>query len=120
MPRVNINLDEVPEIVEPGWYPVKVVGGEIRDARDGESQYVHWILEITEDETFQGWQLRLNTSLKPQALPMLKRFLKAAGFEWDPEGFATEDIIGSELEVRVEHQEYRGEPRANVQGYRPL
>lgn len=119
--QINVNLDEVKEVVDPGWYPVRIVGSDIKDTKKGDSQYINWELEIFDSGTeFDGKKQFLNTSLKPNALPMLKRFLEAAGFSWDSEGFNTEDVMGLELEVQVEVDEYNGRPTNNVISYRPL
>lgn len=121
MPFIQVNLDEVPEqrLVDPGWYRVRVEKAEPRQNRDGNGQHIAWELRIVEGE-FEGQPLFFNTGLSDKGLPILKRFLKAAGFQWDPKGFDTADVLGAELEVRVEHREYEGEPRNDVRGFRSI
>lgn len=121
MPRIQVNLDAVQEnrLVDPGWYHVRVEKGEVRQNRDGSGQHINWELRIVEGEA-EGRRLFFNTGLSEKGLPILKRFLMAAGFQWDPDGFDIEDVLGSELWVRVEHREFDGEPRADVRGFRSL
>lgn len=121
MPRIEVALDDVKEYVDEGWYPVVIVGGEVRESNDKKSQYINWELEIRDPGgEFDGQKFWFNTSLKPQALPMLKRFLEAADFQWDPDGFHIEDVTGHELEVLNEPEEYQDKMQNNITNYRPF
>lgn len=121
MPRIPVNLDEVKDVIDPGWYLVRVTGQEIRTSEKSGSDYVNWELEIVEPESeFHGQKLWHITSLKESALSMLKNFLEACDFVWDPDGFTTEDVVGCELEVQVEHDEYEGKLRNRVKNVRPI
>lgn len=119
--RIQVNLNDVPDrvLVEPGWHRVRVEKAEVRDNKDGSGQHIAWELRIVEGE-YQNQRLFFNTGIGQKGLPILKRFLRAAGVEWDEEGFDLEDVLGSELEVRVEHREYEGELRNDVRGFRPV
>jgi len=121
MPRIDVNLDDVKDYVEPGWYVAQVVQQEIKTSKDQQSQYVEWVLEIAEPESeFHGMKVWHRTSLKPTALSMLKNFLEAAQFQWDADGFNTEDVVGAELEIKVDVSEYQGRMRNDVVNVRPL
>jgi len=99
--RIDINLDEVKEGLEDGWYLVTVTGGEQRTSSNG-NEGILWELEIQEPEEFAGWTVGHWTGIEGQSKRFLKRFLKAAQFEWDPTGFHIEDVVGYELEVYIE------------------
>jgi len=124
--RVDTNLNDVKEYIEPGWYPVRITDGDLRTTKDGESQYVAWELEVfdSEDPEANDEKLWLNTSLKASALGMLKRFLETAAVDGEPIGwnedgsFNTEDAMGAILEVQVEVTEWQGRPQNNVRNWR--
>lgn len=107
--KINVNLDDVKDHVEPGWYLTKVVGAEIKETNDGSGEYIRWVHEIIEpDSPFNGWKVRHNTSIKPTALWRLKSFLEACDFAWGSDGFTTEEVLGCEVEVKIEEDEYQG------------
>lgn len=117
--QIKVSLDDVKDHVEPGWYLTKVVGAEIKDANAGDSQYIRWEHEIIEpDSPFNGWKIRHNTSLKPTALWRLKSFLEACDFAWGADGFTTEEVLGSEVEAKVEEDEYQGNIQANIVNFK--
>lgn len=120
MPRLDVNLDEVHDHIEPGWYVARVVGSEIKESqRENGGRYINWELEINEPNSeFDGEKVWTITSLKSSALWKLKQFLEACNFEWDPEGFHTEDVHGSELEIQIENEEYEGQTRNRVESFR--
>ena len=113
--QIQVNLDDVKENVDPGWYLAKVVGEEVKENKDKSGEYINWELEIAEpDSEFNGQKLWHITSLKDNALPMLKRFLEACDFAWGAEGFTTEEVLGCELEVKVEQEMYEGKQKDKV------
>ncbi len=123
MAFIKVNLDDVNDsnLVDPGWHLVRVLGVEEKESQSSEFPYFTWELEISDpDNEFNGQKFWLNTSLSPKALSMLKRFVKACGVEWTPEGIHTEDVLGSELEVLNKHREYDGEPQNNITNYRAI
>jgi len=118
--RINVNLDEVESGFEPlpaGNYPVRISKVEQRHGK--EAPYLAWEFTITEGE-YQGRKLFTNTSLAPQSLWNLKRLLVAAGFEWEDDGFDTEDTLGCELEVAVSQETYENRVRNRVDDFIPL
>ena len=123
MPKINVGLDDVKEFVDPGWYPVVVVGGEVKTSKNN-NEYVSWQLEIDQpDGEFDRVKLIVRNMLEGRGLVLLKKFLEACEFGWDPDGFDTEDVLGSQLEVLVETatREIEGEERVmnEVKAYRP-
>ena len=123
MAKINVNLDDVDDsnLVSVGWHRVRVMEEEEKDSQNSEYSYINWRLEVSDpdDEDFKK-SLFLITSLNPKALPMLKRFIKACEIEWDPDGFHTEDVLGSELMIMNKHREWEGEKQNNVTSYKPL
>lgn len=121
MPKINVNLDEVKDYVEPGWYFVTIVGAEIKDSQSSDSQYINWRLQIDEPESeFHKQSLFHMTSLKQNALPMLKNFLEAAGVEWGEDSFNTEDAIGAQMEVKVDVEQYKGRMQNRIKNFRSV
>jgi len=119
--KIKVNLDDVKENVDPGWYVAKVVGAEVKQNKDKSGEYINWELEINEpDSEFDGQKLWHITSLKDNALPMLKRFLEACDFAWGAKGFTTEEVLGCELEVKVEQENYEGKARDRIVQVRSL
>lgn len=124
MARVNVNLDDVVEYLDPGWYDIQITGAQIKSKQgDPDSQYIEWELTVMEpDSKFDGETVWFRTSISSSGgLKMLKRFLAALEFEdYGSDGFATEDVIGYECQVKVETEEYKGRITNNVVDYRPL
>jgi len=121
MPKIGVNLDDVKDYVEPGWYFVQIVGAEVKDSQSSDSQYINWRLQIDEpDSEFHKQSLFHMTSLKPNALSMLKNFLEAADVPWGEDGFNTEDAIGAKLEVKVDVEEYQGRMQNRIKNIRSI
>jgi len=98
---VDINLDEVKEGLEDGTYLVMVSSGEQKTSNNG-NPGIRWELEIQDPPEFQGWAVSHWTPLTGRGRGFLKQFLEACEFEWGPDGFHIEDVIGYELEIDLE------------------
>lgn len=127
MTEVNLNLNDIPDNVPPGWYPVRVESGEVKKTQDGDGEYIQWGLSIQDpDSEFHGWPLILRTpiALAPgkskRALRMVKDFLVACGYTGDEKKFNITEVVGSELEVQVAHRNWQGRIQEDVNAYRPL
>lgn len=111
MAHIDVNMNEVEDTSVPhpdGPLLVRVVKGEVRDTKAGDSKYINWQLNPVEGNNKRP--IFLMTSLKPEALWNLQRFFKAAQYEWETDGsFNTEDLLGKELFVSVTQEEYNGE-----------
>lgn len=122
--RISVNLDDVQTTLawEPGWYMARIIDVEVRQARDGESEYLNIAFECieTDEDKYPGYKVYTNCSLKPQALFRVKQLLQAAGIDWSSEGFNTEDMLGAELEIQVDNREYNGELQNDVRKFRAL
>ena len=117
--KVNVNLDDVKELqpVPAGNYVCRVIDGEVKEGP--KAKYIKWTLEIIDGE-FAGQQQFNNTSLAPDAQFGLKRFLQACKFEWGKASFNTEDVVGSEVIVKVVMDMYEGETKNKVKGFIPI
>lgn len=119
MARINVKLDEV----ESGFqtYPEDKYLVEILDkTRIATSQAnepkIIWISKIIEGD-FEGKLFSWDTSLTTAALWNVKSLLEAMGFEWDEDGFDTEDCVGSQVVINVVIEPWEGEDRNKVKGY---
>jgi len=124
MPFIDINLDEVQEsnlVPDTGWYNCKIVDAEVKDNKKKDGQYINWSLEVDEPGSeFVGARVWAITSLKPQALFALKNFIKAAEFEYDPDGFDIQELVGLEIQAYIEKVEYEGNWQAKITKYRKV
>lgn len=119
MPRIGVNLQNVKEleVIPVGQYRVKISNAQVKAAKSGDgSQVIEWEVTI-QDAPHTGRKLFVNHSLKETALWNLKRFVEAAGGSYDETGLNTEDMLGEELVAVVEHELYKGKPRARVNDY---
>lgn len=116
MPQVNLNLDDVKDYVEEGWYLLRVVDAEIKEGNAGE--YINWRLEIQEVEEDVPPVYHVTSFSVPS---MVRNFLKACNFQWNDDGsFHTEDVLGCELEAKLTIGEYQGNKRNEIDKMRPL
>lgn len=123
--RIDVNLDEAQvdfEALPAGNYEVEVK--KCTRFKGDAGPCLRWQLHPIGgkglEELEKPGDLFVNTSLAPQALFNLINFLKACGFEWEPKGFDTDDVIGSTLEVAVVQQEYKGRMGNQVEEFLPL
>jgi len=118
--RIEVNLDEVPagfEAVPAGNYQAVVSGGQVREGQEG--KYIAWEFTL-HGKKYEGRKLFTNTSLAPQSLWNLRRFLEACRFEWEPTGFDHEDVFGSELELVVSQSHYLDRVVNRVDSFLPV
>lgn len=96
--------------VPEGDYLVKIVGCELKTAKDSKSKYFSWKFQIVSPTAFKGKTLYGSTSLKPDALWSLRNLIHAAtgknvagksGVTFDPEV-----IFGKIVGAAVEDNEY--------------
>jgi len=134
MARVKIRLDDVkaPEPIPPAAYLCEVVKGEAKVAKDSDTEMVMWQLAIAEDGPFKGRKVShvTCTQIDPIKDPdgsstefsqfMLKMFLEACGFQWDPDGFEPNDVVGSQLIAQIKVGEYQGRPNNSVERVMPV
>lgn len=101
MPRIKVNLDEIPEgfeIMEPGKYLAKVTDIEEEESASGNPMLV-WTWSIAEGD-YKGKELKSFTSLQDHALFGLKEHLTAFGLEGDLD-FDTEKLMGKKARLTV-------------------
>jgi hypothetical protein len=93
----------------PGTYSAVVFKGELKEAGENAknpgSQYIAWEFNILDDgyEKRKAW---MNTSLVSNALPMLKRFLLAVGYDEEelnnPEfGIDIDEVVARECRLVI-------------------
>lgn len=92
-----------------GTYDAVVFKGELRqagpEAKNPGSDYIAWEFNIL-DEGFEKRKAWQNTSLVPKALPMLKRFLLAVGFDSEQLNspdfeLDIDDVVGRKLRLII-------------------
>jgi len=121
MPQIHVNLAGVAQEAMPeGYYPAIVSEAKIGTSRAGKPKLeVHFdIMQVG----FEGRKAFANYSLQPQALWNLRRFLKALELDFDLDGeleLDTDDLLGAEVTLLMEQQEWEGEMRNSVQRVLP-
>ena len=83
------------DVIPDGTYVATVLKGELKDAKDGSSQYINWLIHIPE-HTFNIFHM---TSFK--APRMIKAMLDACGVAYDASGFNFTECIGKQIQVTV-------------------
>ncbi len=134
MSKVKVRLDDVkaPEPIPPGAYLCEVVKGETKVAKETDTEMILWTLEVAEDGEYNGRKISHNTviTIDPVKDPdgektkfsqfMLKLFLEACAFQWDPDGFDPADVVGSRLLAQIEVGEYQGRPNNKIGRVMPV
>jgi len=134
MARVKIRLDDVkaPEPIPPAAYLCEVTKGEAKVAKESDTEMVQFQLAIAEDGPFKGRKISHNicTLIDPRKDPdgsstefsqfMLRVFLEACAFQWEPDGFEPNDVVGSQLIAQIKVGEYQGRPNNSVERVMPV
>ncbi len=99
-----------------GEYHVKVTGVEQKEGN--EYDYLNWEFTV-ESGAHKGAKVWTNTSFSPKSLWNLKNMLDALEADIPEEAGEIEidELIDLEMMATVEHEEYKGKPRARVTDY---
>lgn len=119
--KVNFEGVEARVLLPEGQYHGRVEEITLEDGNA--AQYLKWVFAVVdEDPKFNGKKLFYNTSLAPQALWNLRNLLETLGVEVPSSetDLDTDEFIGLELMLRVEHETYEGKDRAKVTDFTPL
>lgn len=125
---IKINFGAIPSNTVPeGLYDAEVTKVELKDSNSSDSQYFNWEFTITADEegdaTYEGKKVWMMTSLSDAALWKLKDVLTAFGEDTDGEIdidvdddnlLVYPDVVGSSVQIVIEHRKYQGKERAQV------
>lgn len=107
-------------LLPEGVYNAKV--DEVTLEPNDGKPYLKWkFLTIDEDTKLDNKPLYNNTSLQPQSLWVLGSLLETLGVE-RPDGamdLDLEELVGLELGLVVEHEDYQGKARAKVVDFTP-
>lgn len=115
---LNLDFTSVPDsaVLPKGTYNCVVYAIEQKISNSSGNPYLNWQFKIQGGEC-NGRLIFDMTSLQPQALWKLKAHLKAINPGMDLTGslnLDTDELLGNECRVVVEHETYDGEPRARV------
>lgn len=117
MSRIDLNLNDIKDYVEEGWYLMVIREAEVKEGPKG--PYINWKLEVNDPAVESAPPVYHVTSFA--APSMIRNFLEAANFEWNEDGsFHTEDVLGYELEAHLIVDEYQGRKRNSIDKVRPL
>lgn len=122
MPIVNLDYDLADvsssnEAVPAGNYLCKIDEAELTESKNNNPMIkIQW--EIVEGE-FAGRKLFDNLVLIQKCAWKVKQYADIAGIEEGTQ-LDTQDFIGVEGIVEVEHEDYNGEPRAKVKNVSPV
>lgn len=102
-----------------GEYLVKV--HEVTEERGPAAPYFKWKLMVAEGPK-KGGILYFNTSLAVQALWNLRSLLEALGVDVpdDETEMDTDDFLGKEMMVSVEHESYEGKKQSKIADFWPV
>jgi len=114
--KVDMSGVEVKRTVPEGQYRVSVSSIEQEFAEGDKSRpYLAWEFKILDGKN-KGSTLYHNTSLQPQALWNLKGLLERLDVEVPDSAMDLDldELVGQEIGVVVEHEEYNNRPRSRV------
>lgn len=118
--KVDFTGVETRVLLPEGIYNAKVAEVEL-EPNDGKP-YLKWTFRtIDDDPKLNDKPLYNNTSLQPQSLWVLGSLLETLGVE-RPDGamdLDLEELVGLEIGLVVEHEEYQGKQRAKVVDFTP-
>lgn len=109
MPKIQVNFDKVPDVVQPvrpGIRTLECVSAEITEtaAKTGQKLVIEWRVNEEGDEN-HGRKLFDHISLKMET--RLKRAALACGLTVGADGYDTSDLIGRTCKARVENRTYQ-------------
>lgn len=117
----RVDLSDVQDNTPPpeGSYHLSVASVEAKEG--DEDTYFAWKFNI-ESGKYKGKVLYTNTSLAPQSLWNLRGLLEAMEVEIPDEAFDLDldEIVGGECMGSVDHEEYRGKPKARLTDFWPM
>lgn len=117
----RVDLSDVQDNTPPpeGNYHLSVSSVEAKEG--DEDTYFAWKFNI-ESGKYKGKILYTNTSLAPQSLWNLRGLLEAMEVEIPDEAFDLDldEMIGGECMGSVDHEEYRGKPKARLTDFWPM
>lgn len=112
---ISIDLSETESsgVLPEGDYVVEVVKIEQKEGQ--RAPYLNWELKVTEGK-HKGKKVWNMTSLSAASLWNLRANLEALGYEIPTGAFDldTEDLIGLEMGVSVEHETYNNKKKAKI------
>ena len=118
--------DLTDDLIEPGSYASTITTARLRRSQSG-NRMVHVVhalegISAGRDRVAEYFVLE---GVSPRGLAMARRRLvalyRAAGLcPRDGDAILPEDLVGTRLEVQVDHDEWQGEKRLRVTGHRSL
>lgn len=101
MAKVNPNFnEEARELIPDGVYPVRILGGEIKQSKQG-NPYINWKMAIDEGR-FKGRWIFLMTGLSGKGAAVLKELVRVtADPSYESGEIDTDDLVGFPFQVRV-------------------
>lgn len=111
MAHLDIPFDDVPEEirpVQPGIYTLEITEvPEIGPTNSGNGTKLVVQFQIADEGEFKGRRIQDHISTK--MLTKIKRLCLAAGLDPDNSGVDTEDMMGRQVQARVESQTYEND-----------
>ena len=109
------------EVLPKGTYTAAVFAIDQKYSNNGGNPYLNWQFKVQGGD-HNGRIAFDTTSLQPQALWKLKSHLKAIAPDMDLSGsldLDTDELLGNECRIVIEHEMYQGEPKARVKKVLP-
>jgi hypothetical protein len=127
MPIVNPDTSSISEqgAIDPGTYPAKIVDVDYKTSKSSGNPMIVPKFEVMVDGKARPRQAYL--VITGAGAYGFDQLLRAAGFDEiadkyrAPEGekpdFDTDDLVGQEIQVVIEHDSYNGELRDKIKSY---
>lgn len=118
---VSPDFSEVAEAVTPGIYKVRVKGVKAQETKTG-LPMLSWQLETygEAESRNNGRTIFHRTILSGPAAWQIRDFYRAATGQALAGNFETDQLLGKELEVRMEEEEYQGQTSVKVKAVRAV
>lgn len=124
MPKFNFETrDLLPDLPDPGRYPARIEQARFRDSASGNRMLVviYALADVTASRCRASEYFVLEGASEFGILRARRRLADlyfAAGLEPKPgDEIVADDLVGAELEIEVDHEQWQGRTRLVVAGH---
>lgn len=123
---VSIDLGQVrDELVEKGWHTVRIERADAGISRKKQIPKIFILSRVTDEGDIEhNRTLIWNVMLGGDGMVFTKRCFKALGMpeqlNYDSYQAMADDLIGRDVDVKVNHRTYEGEMQVQINNWRPV